>query len=127
MYEKEMLEFLFDAYKKKRLNLWKLPNENFIRLNGGLDLDVIVKSDSVQELTKGNVYLAAPVNHNNGPIESVLSRLFVKYLDFIVAMYTFGVNDRIIATKEDGSITDFSYFEFINAVGKLPSLIDARI
>ena len=122
MYKQEMLKYLFEAYQDKGLNLWRLPGLDFIRINGGLDLDAIVKGAPVQKLEMGNVYLAAPPNHDNGSVEEALNRLFVKCFGFNVAIYTFGVSDRIFATREDGSIIDFNYFEFINAVEKLPSL-----
>ena len=121
-----MLGHLFDAYLGKGLELWRLPNLEHVRVNGGPDLDAIVKGAPVKELMAGNAYLAAPQVHDGGSVKIGLARLFVECFGYRIAIYAFAVSGRIFTTREDGSVIDFNYFEFINAVGKLPNANKAK-
>ena len=121
LYEKEMLGFLVEAYKEKGFGLWKLP-QKLPSPNVLPPLDEIVKESPVNKLEPENVYLAVPLNHGKRSVEEAVRGLFVQTSGFDVAMYTFSIRDGIIATENDGTPVLFTYFEFINAVEKLPSL-----
>lgn len=121
LYEREMLGSLFETYKEKGFELWKLP-QKLPSPNGLLPLDEIVKEAPVDKLEPENVYLAVPLNHGKCSVEEAVRRLFVQTSGFYVAMYTFAIRDGVIATEDDGIPVVFTYFEFINAVNKLPSL-----
>ena len=121
MYEKEMLGFLFEAYKERGFELWKLPKKS-PSPNGVPPLDEIVKEAPVDKLEPENVYLAVPLNHGKRSVEEAVRRLFVQTSGFYVAMYTFAIRDGVIGMENDGPPVEFTYLEFINAVEKLPSL-----
>jgi len=121
----ELRGFLFETYVERGYDVWALP-KRFESIDfddiSNLNLEDLVKIDKINQFQEGRSYLALPPGINDDNYMQILYNSVTTYIPLTIIPYIFKMTKDVIIAPEMDTFRqiEFTIFEFINAIEKLP-------